>query len=173
FFTVPGSAGVSTNPEVGLAVRDITPELPIRLAGYAARKREADKVDQPLMVQALALKNLSGERFVFVALDNCEVSHAFMQPVLRLLTDQFQLARGEVAVVTSQTLSDPVLADTLTGMVQPGATELEHIQKYSHFLQAKLVEVVGAALADCHPATLEYGAGRATFAMNRRIYRND
>ena len=69
-------------PEIGLAVRNITPELPIRLAGYAARKRPADKVDHPLLVQALTLRNPSGERCVFVALDNCEVSRAFMQPVL-------------------------------------------------------------------------------------------
>ena len=130
-------------------------------------------MDHPLLVQALALKNPSGERFVFVALDNCEVSHAFMQPVLRQLTDQFQLAQGEVAVVSSHTHSAPVLEDTLTGMGQPGATELEHIQKYSRSLRGKLVEVVGAALADCQPATLEYGASRATFAMNRRIYQND
>jgi hypothetical protein len=158
---------------VGIAVRDITPELPIRLAGYAGRKREADKVDQPLLVQALALKNLSGERFVFVALDNCEVSHAFMQPVLKQLAEQFQLGRGEVAVVSSHTHSAPVLEETLTGMGQPVAAELQHIEKYSRSLQANLVEVVGAALADCQPATLDYGAGRAAFAMNRRIYQND
>jgi hypothetical protein len=168
-----GVLSAPPDPLVGVGVRDITPELPIRLAGYAARKREADKVDHPLLVQALALKNLSGERFVFVALDNCEVSHAFMQPVLQQVTDQFQLARGEVAVVSSHTHSAPVLSDTLTGMGQPVGLELEHIQKYSHFLQAKIAEAVGAALADCQPATLECGTGRASFAMNRRIFQND
>src|SRR5690349_18313096 len=68
--------------QVGLAVRDITPELPIRLAGYASRNKPADKIDSPLVVQALALKNPSGERFVFIALDNCEVSGAFNAPAL-------------------------------------------------------------------------------------------
>src|SRR5215470_12401618 len=73
----PGFTAQFPTLEVGVAVRDVTPELPIRLAGYAARKRPADKVDHPLSVQALALRNPSGERFVFVSLDNCEVSHAF------------------------------------------------------------------------------------------------
>src|SRR5574341_1622793 len=77
----PVLAGQDPGLEVGIAVRDITPEVPIRLAGYAGRNRPADKVDHPLVVQALALKNPTGERFVFVALDNCEVSGAFMQPV--------------------------------------------------------------------------------------------
>ncbi|HWH70121.1 MAG TPA: neutral/alkaline non-lysosomal ceramidase N-terminal domain-containing protein, partial [Candidatus Sulfotelmatobacter sp.] len=154
-------------------MRDITPELPIRLAGYAGRKRAADKLDTPLQVQALALKNPSGERFVFVALDNCEVSHAFMQPVLQELTAKYQLGRGQVAVVSSHTHSAPVLEATLTDMTQPSAPDRACIQKYSHLLQAKLVEVVGAALLDCQPATLEQGLGRATFAMNRRVYQGD
>ena len=105
----PVIAAENPTPEIGIAVRDITPELPIRLAGYAGRKRPADKLDHPLVVQALALKNPSGERFVFVVLDNCEVSGAFMQPVLQQLADRFQLGRGAVAVVSSHTHSATVL----------------------------------------------------------------
>ncbi len=170
--TAPVIEAEDATPEMGIAVRDITPELPIRLAGYAARKRAADRLDTPLLVQALALKNVSGERFVFVALDNCEVSHAFMQPVLQQLAEKFQLTRGAVAVVSSHTHSGPVLEATLTGMPQP-SSEHQRIEKYSRMLQAKLVEAVGAALADCQPATLEYGLGRATFAMNRRAFQGD
>ncbi len=173
FVPLSGLTAPNTNPQVGIAIRDITPELPIRLAGYAARKREADKVDQPLVVEALALKNPTGERFVFVALDNCEVSHAFMQPVLQQLTEKYRLARGEVAVISSHTHSAPVLAQTLTSMAPTQSAESEHIEKYSRFLQGKLVEVVGAALDDCQPARFEQGLGRATFAMNRRVYQGD
>ena len=173
FVTAPGIAAVNSSPEIGIAVRDITPELPIRLAGYASRNRAADKVDHPLVVQALALKNGAGERFVLVALDNCEVSHAFMQPVLQQLGDKFQFGRGEVAVVSSHTHSAPVLEQTLEGMGELPLADRERIEKYSRILQAKLVEVVGAALADCRPATFEQGLGRASFAMNRRVYQGD
>jgi len=172
-FPIPGTAAENSTPAVGIAVRDISPELPIRLAGYAGRKRAADKLDQPLLVQALALKNSSGERFVFVALDNCEVSGAFMQPVLRELADKLQLARGTVAVISSHTHSAPVLEQTLSDMAQPQPDERERIEKYSRLLQGKIVEVVGAALADCQPAVLEQGMGRAGFAMNRRVYQGD
>ncbi|MGA2866221.1 MAG: neutral/alkaline non-lysosomal ceramidase N-terminal domain-containing protein [Verrucomicrobiota bacterium] len=170
---VPGIAAESSALEVGLAVRDVTPELPIRLAGYAARKRAADKVDLPLFAQAMALRNSSGERFVFVALDNCEVSHAFMQPVLQQFADTLHLERGTVAVVSSHTHSGPVLSETLSGMPVAPPADQESIEKYTRFLQARLVEVVGAALADLNPALLEYGVGRATFAMNRRVYHGD
>ena len=172
-FPALGTAAEDSTPAVGVAVRDISPELPIRLAGYAGRKQAANKLDHPLLVQALALKNQSGERFVFVALDNCEVSHAFMQPVLQELADKLQLGRGAVAVVSSHTHSAPVLEQTLTDMVQPQSEERERIGSYSRLLRAKLVEVVGAALADCQPAVLEQGMGRAGFAMNRRVYQGD
>jgi len=154
-------------------VRDVSPELPIRLAGYAGRKRPADRSEHPLLAQALAFKSSAGERFVLVALDNCEVSHDFMQPVLRELGDKFQLGRGSVAVVSSHTHSGPVLADTLIAMGQPPAADQACIEKYSRALQTKLVEVVGAALEDLKPARLEYGQGRAGFAMNRRVYKGD
>ena len=173
FMPASGVAAENSTPQVGIAVRDITPELPIWLAGYAGRKRPADKLDNPLLVEAVAMKNLSGERFVFVALDNCEVSHAFMQPVWQQLADQFQLGRGAVAVVSSHTHSAPVLEETLADMAQPLPAEREQIVKYSRLLRARLVEVVGAALADCQPATLEHGLGRAAFAMNRRVYQGD
>jgi hypothetical protein len=161
------------DPQVGIAMRDVTPALPIRLAGYAARKHEAEKIDSPLLVQAMAFKNGSGERFVLVSLDNCEVSHAFMQPVLQQLDEQQHLGRGEVAVVSSHTHSAPVLQGVLTDMGQPTGPELEHIVTYTHLLQTNLVEVVTAALADFQPTVLEHGTGRATFAMNRRIYQGD
>ncbi len=173
FLTSLADAATEPNPEIGIAVRDITPELPIKLSGYAGRNRPADRIDHPLLVQALALKNPSGERFVMIALDNCEVSRAFMQPVLKQIADQFQLERGSVAVVSSHTHSAPVLEQTLTDMAQPSPAEHEQIAAYSRMLRSKLVEVVGAALADCQPATLEYGLSRATFAMNRRLYRGD
>ncbi len=170
------SAGVAEEAgslDVGVAVRDITPELPIRLAGYAARTRPADKVARPLRATALALRDRSGARFVFVAVDNCAVSHAFMQPVLEQIAAKLHLERGAVAVVSSHTHSGPVLSQSLVGMPEPPAEDREAIVKYSRSLQARLVEVVGAALDDLQPALLEHGAGRASFAMNRRAFHGD
>ncbi len=171
--TLAGETAESPALEVGLAARDVTPELPIRLAGYAGRKRAADKLDLRLYARAMALRNPSGERFVFVAVDNCEVSHAFMQPVLQQLADTLHLGRGAVAVVSSHTHSAPALSQALVGMPGGSPEEQETTAKYSRFLQGKLVEVVGAALEDLKPALLEYGSGRASFAVNRRVYRGD
>ena len=169
----PGASVETFTLEVGVAVREITPETPIWQAGYAGRKKPAEKVDQPLMAQALALRNPTGERFVFVALDNCEVSHGFMQPVVEKMASQFHLAPGAVAVVCSHTHSGPVLSATLEGMTPASPADSERIAKYSETLQARLVEVTGAALQDVRPALLEHGLGRASFAMNRRSFKDE
>ncbi len=168
-----GGAAEAPLLEVGIAVRAITPEAPIWLAGYAARKRPSEKVDSPLLVQALALKNASGERVVFVSLDNCEVSHEFTQPVLQSLKEKHGLGPGAVMVISSHTHSAPVLEGVLISMYNLSPADNEAVRKYSRFLQAKLVEVTSAALADFKPAQLEHGVGRAAFAMNRRVYQDD
>jgi len=51
--------------------------------------------------------------------------------------------------------------------------DAERVVEYSRVLRGKLIEVIGGALADLKPALLEHGVGRATFAMNRRVYQGD
>ena len=158
--------------EVGISVRDITPEGPIWLAGYAARKHPSEKIDSPLMVQAIAFKG-GNERVVLVSLDNCEVSHAFIAPAVQELGAKHELKPGALVVVSSHTHSAPVLENTLTPMYNLSPADEEQIHQYSAFLKSKLAEAVGAALADLKPARLEHGVGRARFAMNRRVYNGD
>ncbi|MBI4585509.1 MAG: neutral/alkaline non-lysosomal ceramidase N-terminal domain-containing protein [Planctomycetes bacterium] len=155
----------------GLAVRDVTPEGPIWLAGYAGRNKPSEGVDGHLVVQALALQDRAGEKMAFIALDNCEVSRAFAAPVYGMIKELHGLDKGRILIVSSHTHSAPVLDETIIAMYQMPEAELEKVKKYSQFLKEKLVEVVGAALADLKPARLSYGNGRARFAMNRRVYK--
>jgi hypothetical protein len=157
--------------EVGLAVRDITPEPPIWLAGYAARVRPADKVDSALKVQACAIRNPGQAPFVFVSLDNCEVSRAFNKPIVAEVEKQFGLAPERMMIVSSHTHAAPVLVDTLESMYQMPEPDRARVRDYSARLRASIVEAVGAALSSFKPAELEHAIGRATFAMNRRTYK--
>jgi hypothetical protein len=159
--------------EVGCATCDVTPEIPIWLAGYSARKKPADRIDHPLAAQALALRNPGGEPFVLVSLDNCEVNREFMQPVLDQCAQKHGLRRGAVAVVSSHTHSAPVLVGPLSNMYFLSSEDDQRIANYSRLLQQKLVDVVGAAIEDLQPATLEHEIGSASFAMNRRVYHGD
>src|SRR6185503_3059393 len=100
------------------------------------------------------------ERLVLVSLDNCEVSHAFVDPVVKGVEEKHQLKRGTLMIVSSHTHSAPVLEQTLISMYQLGEKDLEQIRKYSETLRARLIETIDAALADLKPAGLEHGVGR-------------
>ncbi len=175
-FALSTAAARSGEPplmQIGIGVRDITPETPIRLAGYAGRNKPADKVDQPLLVQAVAWKDQAGEPLVMVSLDNCEVARDFTEPVLKEVAEKYGTKPGSVMIVSSHTHSAPILDGTLDTMYQLPAEDWERIRAYSRKLQAQIVGVVGDALGNFQPARLEHGIGRATFAMNRRVYRDD
>lgn len=159
--------------EAGLATRDVTPGGPIWLAGYAARKRPSNKVDSPLMAGACALRGANGERVVFIALDNCEVSRDVTDPVLRELGSKQGLKPGAVMIISSHTHSAPVVKGPLMPMYDLTTAERERVDEYGSLLTRKLLEVAEAALADLKPALLEHGVGRAQFAMNRRVYNGD
>jgi neutral ceramidase len=158
--------------EAGIAVRDVTPKDPIWLAGYAARNRPSERVDSPLVLQAVAFR--SGlERVVFVCLDNCGVSRAFTEPVLRALDEKHGLGPGRVMIVSSHTHSGPVLESNLSTMYNMSPDDLEITAAYGRLVRETMIEAVGAALEDLQPALLEHGVTRATFAMNRRVYQED
>lgn len=159
--------------EAGIAVRDVTPDGPIWLAGYAARQRPSEGVDCRLRAEAIALRTRPGDPVVLLSLDNCEVSPAVTAPVLQALAKAHSLGPGRVMIVSSHTHSAPVVEGPLLPMYPLSAAEKEQVVRYGVFLQAQLIDVVNAALDDLKPATLEHGVGRATFAMNRRVYRDD
>jgi hypothetical protein len=159
--------------QVGIARRDITPDRPIWLQGYAGRDHPSERVDAPLLATAVALKDDGGARFVMVSVDNCGLSESFTQPVLQELETNLQFRPGEVMIISSHTHSGPVTEGPLATIFQLPADAKDEIHRYSQFLQRQLIAVVGEALADVQPAKLEFGSGRAMFAMNRRVYHGD
>jgi hypothetical protein len=110
---------------------------------------------------------------VIVSVDNCEVSREFTAPVLSALERKHGLGKGRVMIVSSHTHSGPVIDGPLMGMYQLAETDAGAISRYGKVLRDKLEEVVDAAIQDLRAGKLEHGIGRATFAMNRRVYRED
>jgi len=63
---------------VGVANGEITPDLGMQLTGYAVREGGATSVDEPLLLQALVLRDEAGTTAVIIAADICviDVEHA-------------------------------------------------------------------------------------------------
>jgi hypothetical protein len=88
--------------------------------------------------------------------------------VFAQLAAKFGLERRQVMLTFSHNHCGPRLGDDLVDYypVEPGQVEL--VNEYTAQMEARLVALVGAALANLAPASLAHGEGRATFAVNRR-----
>jgi putative membrane-bound dehydrogenase-like protein len=154
---------------VGVAQVDITPSFPVRLSGFgmAFRREETDKVLHRIWAKALAI----GEKdpAVLITVDNCGVPAHVVETVAERLKAA-GVARERLAISATHTHTAPMLhgvLPTLFGQAIPKEHQ-EHIDRYTAELTDNLEKAARAALADRKPAKLNWGIGKAGFAINRR-----
>lgn len=155
--------------QVGVAKVDITPDYPIRLNGYLARKAECDGVIQHVFAKALAIGTDRQGAAVLISVDNCILPAAVRQEILEGLSKR-GVRSDKLAICVSHTHSAPKLkgaADNIFGM-DLTADEQAHIDRYTREFIDKVSAVAMAALDDRKPATLSWAQGSAVFAANRR-----
>ncbi|PWU11856.1 MAG: hypothetical protein C5B50_22625 [Verrucomicrobia bacterium] len=154
--------------QVGVAKVDITPDYPVRLNGYAARKSECQGVAQRVWASALAIGSEKEKPAVLITVDNCEVPVNVRNAVLGRLGRQ--VAPERLAICSTHTHSAPWLEGSVpnifTGPIPAG--EQAHVSAYTQQTIEALVDVALRALGDRRPARLSRGKGEAGFAMNRR-----
>lgn len=155
--------------QVGVAKVDITPDYPIRLNGYVARKAECDGVIQHIFAKALAIGTDREKPAVLISVDNCILPATVRAQILERLAKR-GVRNEKLAICVSHTHSAPKLkgaADNIFGMA-PTAEEQMHIDRYTREFIDKVVAVADAALDDRKPAALSWAQGTAAFAGNRR-----
>jgi hypothetical protein len=152
----------------GVAVVTITPRHSMWLSGYAARTKPADGTLSDLHAKALAFEDPTGRRAVFVSMDLVGISREIATAVCDQIKDRFGLPREAVCLSVSHTHSGPVVRGNLAAMYSLDDTQMRLVDEYTDDLQRKLVNLVGAALADLAPAEVSHGRGYVTFATNRR-----
>ncbi|MDQ6759755.1 MAG: neutral/alkaline non-lysosomal ceramidase N-terminal domain-containing protein, partial [Acidobacteriota bacterium] len=152
----------------GVARIDITPELPIWLAGYADRTHPADSVLQHLYAKALAIQDEGKHTVVIVTTDLLGLTAPISNAVAGRVLKQYGLARSDVLFNSSHTHTGPVIRSSLIGTYQLGPEDAARIQRYSEALPGKLLKVIGEALQNLAPASISYSRGEAHFAVNRR-----
>lgn len=161
-----------TTVAVGGAKVDITPDLPIRLAGYQSRLAEATRVEAPLSARALAIGSDADGPVVIVTADVIAVSETMSDAVAAAVRAKHPgLTRERIAVCATHQHTGPAIAGTIPFMFSRDlpAEENARIERYAAKLQEKLIEVALAALADRRPARLAWAQGTAEFAVNRRL----
>ena len=164
--------------EVGVARVDITPEVPIRLAGYAARsKSETETVLQRLSAKAIAFGSDAQHPSVLITVDLVGIPWRITKRVGEQLAKKAGIDPSQFVICASHTHGGPEVGNLLNILQSRGdhfsdsllaLNQLVHISQYTEQLIQKLEEVALAALKNRQPALVAWGQGQALFAANRR-----
>jgi hypothetical protein len=160
---------------VGFARADITPDGPIRLAGYGNRKAETAQVEHRLWARVMAIGGDTGpggktQPAVLITVELIGISSEVSGAVADDLWRRHGIDRAHVAVCATHIhtgpMIDALLQDMFSAEIPPD--QAARIHQYTQTLTAKLEAAAAAALADRRPARLAWGQGTVAFATQRR-----
>ncbi len=153
---------------VGISESDITPDHPIRLSGYGARREETCSTISSLYARALAIG--SKRPVLLLALDNCGVSGTITEKVTKELEIRTGLKQEQIVVCFTHTHNGPMLSG-VAPLLFSTDLPLDHkknIECYTEKVIESLIDVGIKALANRQASRLTYFEGHAGFAVNRR-----
>jgi len=163
----PAATGVVA---VGVATIDITPDVPVRMYGYASRTTESEGVVQRLWAKALALGGDEGEGpAVLLMVENGAVPSSLVEDLASCLETTSGVQRERFMLCNTHIHSGPrpgpfPVPDDLESL----SPEEQHTARYMTQLRERLERVVRDALGARQPARLAWSCGKAGFAGNRR-----
>ncbi len=113
---LPPTRAAGVEWKAGVAVADITPEGPIWMAGYAARKGPSQGTDQHLHAKALALEDHAAHRCIIVTTDLLGFPAAVSDPIAENVRRLYGVERDQILFTSSHTHSGPVIRASLINM---------------------------------------------------------
>jgi hypothetical protein len=154
---------------VGVAKVDITPQTPVRMYGYGARKTESEGVAGRLKASALVLGDDRGDGPAILLTVDCGAVPADLRDaVLGRLQAQMPLKPERFILCNSHNHSGP----DLKGMASLSGDEHEHLVRYARELTERLEQVVLQARAASRPCQLAWAQGSVGVAANRRVLKD-
>ncbi len=161
FTTSPVQSGESREIlRAGAAKIDITPEKPVKMAGYAGRKGLSEGVHDPLSARVIIFEN-NGKRLVLVSTDLLGFYGGTAEPLRKVILDEFKLKPSELFLSAIHTHAGPSLTiDKKKG--HPNNL------KYTESLKARLIEVIRSAFNNIGEVHTGTGVGYSPVGANRR-----
>ncbi|MCH2064054.1 MAG: neutral/alkaline non-lysosomal ceramidase N-terminal domain-containing protein [Roseibacillus sp.] len=148
----------------------ITPGQAMWMAGYGSRAKPAEGKVTDLWAKALVLDDGKGNRGVVVSLDLVGIDREIAGKVCTRLKKEFGLERHQISLCTSHTHSGPVVGRNLApihyAILEPEQQAL--IDDYAERLPGQVCTAVNGAIDALAPAKVQWGNGKAIFAVNRR-----
>jgi len=186
FFIMLTSTAIAQNSgagklmEAGVSAINITPDWPVRLAGFAIRsKDEADGTILQLNAKALALGSDKQGASVIITVDLIGIPWNVTKAVASRLKTKAGLDPSRLAICASHTHSGPELGDLLNILQYRSGTafsdsliskeQMNRISLYVEQLTDKLEQVALQALAARKPSYVGWTQGKVNFSENRRL----
>ena len=154
--------------QAGMAKTIITPPTAMWMSGYASRTKPAEGTIHDLYAKALAISDPAGHKILIVTLDLVGIDGTTSKTICEQLVDKHGLQRSGITISTSHTHSGPIVGRNLMSMYSLDDENIRLIAEYTQFLSDSILKISADALANLQPATLQFGSGQATFAVNRR-----
>lgn len=159
--------------KVGLASAKVTPDEPVRMAGYGSKEREqlSQGVASDLFAKAIAIEDEVGNKALLITTDVIGLTAAVSEPLYPRIMETTGLKREQILINSSHTHTGPAIGldeDKLEYLNDP-----EHIKgtiRYTRELSDQIVTLSEQAVQRLAPAELSWGVGVATFVMNRREF---
>ena len=156
--------------QVGVAKAAVTPEQPMWMAGYAARKRPAEGKTTELWAKAIVLQDSQEKKAVLVTLDLVGIDRDLGLSIRQKVAEKLGLELSQVMVNTSHTHSGPVVAKNLRPMHYLMLDEAQRklVDEYAQFLERTVVQLAETADKQKEPARVTHTSGTCPVAVNRR-----
>jgi neutral ceramidase len=164
-------SGYAQGFRAGVARRDITPTEPIYLSGYASRNKASEGVDQPIFARALAIEDSQGTKVVLVTIEVVGVTREFTESIADRLKTEHGIKRECFMMIASHTHNGPAVYGNLGALLNVSAPDESVIKRHTAKMADQVVAAASEALAKLEPARLMFGHGKATFGVNRRVFK--
>lgn len=153
----------------GIARADITPQVGMRMIGYAVREGVSHAIDEPLTVTALAIRGLddngAANTVIIMAADVAQLSLRFAGVVRKSCGDAVGIPPSNILINVNHTHSSPSTPDYNT---HGPAEQLEMEREYGELFLGRCVQAGRESVAGLQPARLGVGWSECNGNINRR-----
>lgn len=157
----------------GFGSCSITPAESIWMGGYIARVKPSMGVLHDLRARALMIEDDSGQASVIVSTDLLGLTRHLSDQVAAAAFQRFGIPRERLLLTSSHTHSGPVIEGCLMDMYDMPPEQIDRVRAFTAQLPEKILSAIDSARNHLEDCRLLFGAGNASFAMNRREYTAD
>ncbi len=171
-----GNATEAAEWQVGFGKTDITPQIPVRLSGYAGRAQAFESIADPLHARAIMIKEVDkpdSSALVIVSIDCIAVTAAMTIQVATWLNEKHGVQRSQLVLCSTHSHAAPHIAGGLNNLYSTPLTETEtaNIKTYTEDLIAKVKQSIDLSFQSAVAAKLNIATTSANFATQRRSIR--